>query len=98
MSRRRVRSAEYRRRRQKRHSGRHYFIDQPISCDDCTAGLPHSAPCTEGSRITEYRRGQVVGLEIIPAGWSDEDDCLDRTESDHRLEVSIERGNQRVQA
>jgi hypothetical protein len=53
MSRRRVRSAAYRARRQARHAGRHTVIDEP---------LPDG-----GSKITEYRRGLVVAFEIIPA-------------------------------
>jgi hypothetical protein len=52
MSRRRVRSAEYRARRQRRHAGRHYFIDEP---------LPDG-----GSKVTEYRRKQVVSVDIDP--------------------------------
>jgi hypothetical protein len=72
MSRRRVRSVDYRLRRMKRHAGRHYFIDEPVmamlpnqyhpgdrcSCRDC---LPHV-----GSRVTEYRRGVVVSVDIDP--------------------------------
>jgi hypothetical protein len=66
MNRRRVRSTAYRIRRQKRHAGRHVFIDEPLECSDCVAGLPHSGPCVSGSRVTEYRRGQVVSVDIDP--------------------------------
>jgi hypothetical protein len=55
MSRRRVRSAEYRARRQKRHATRHYVIEE---------SLPE--PYLAGSRVTEYRRGVVVGVDIDP--------------------------------
>lgn len=60
MSRRRVRSLEYRARRQQRHAGRHVFIDAPMS------GAGTQDDPFVGSRITEYRRGVVVGLEIDP--------------------------------
>ena len=63
MSRRqRVRSPEYRVRRQKRHATRHYVIDEPLS------GAGTEQDPFVGSRITEYRRGVVVGLQIIPPG------------------------------
>lgn len=71
MSRRRIRSAAYRARRQQRHATRHYFSDEPTECSDCVAGLPHSGPCTAGSRVTEYRRGLIVSVNIDP-GVSDE--------------------------
>jgi hypothetical protein len=51
-SRRRVRSAAYRARRQQRHAGRHYFIDEPL--------------LNGGSRVIEYRRGRVVSVDIDP--------------------------------
>lgn len=73
MSRSRIRSEAYRARRKLRHATRHYFIDEPLECPDCVAGLPHSGACVAGSRITEYRRGVVVGLEIIPT--FDDDLC-----------------------
>lgn len=66
MSRRRVRSAAYRARRQARHAGRHHLIDELLECPDCVAGLPHSAPCVVGSRVTEYRRGVIIGVDIDP--------------------------------
>lgn len=63
MSRRqRVRSPQYRARRQKRHAFRHYVIDEPLS------GTGTQEDPFLGSRITEYRRGVAVGLEIIPPG------------------------------
>ena len=62
MSRRRVRPIAYRVRRQKRHATRHYVIDEPM------AGAGTELDPFVGSRITEYRRGVVVGLEIIPPG------------------------------
>lgn len=63
MSRRqRVRTPAYRARRKVRQATRHYFIDEPIS------GAGTETDPFIGSRITEYRRGQVVGLEIIPGG------------------------------
>jgi len=51
VSRRRIRSAAYRARRQTRHAGRHYFIDEPYLA---------------GSRVTEYRRGVIVSVDIDP--------------------------------
>lgn len=52
MSRRRIRSAEYRARRLKRHVERHVFIDEP---------LPEGGSC-----LTEYRRGVIVSVDIDP--------------------------------
>jgi hypothetical protein len=52
VSRRRVRSAAYRARRQQRQAGRHYYVDEP---------LPDG-----GSRVTEYRRGVAVSVDIDP--------------------------------
>jgi hypothetical protein len=52
--RRRIRSPEYRARRQVRQATRHYFIDEP---------LPGA-----GSRITEYRRDRIVSIDIDPGG------------------------------
>jgi len=49
---RRVRSAAYRARRQKRHAGRHIFIDEPLP-----AG---------GYWVAEYRRGRIVSVDIDP--------------------------------
>jgi len=60
MSSRRVRSAAYRTRRQKRHFGRHYFIDEPLR----GGGEPDAY--LAGSRVTEYRRGRVVSVDIDP--------------------------------
>ena len=60
MSRRRVRSAAYRARRQKRHATRHYVIDEPMS------GTGTESDPFIGHRITEYRRGVVVGVDIDP--------------------------------
>jgi hypothetical protein len=45
----------YRARRQKRHAGRHYFIDEQLP-----------APYLYGSRVTEYRRGVIVSVDIDP--------------------------------
>lgn len=50
--RRRQRSAMYRTRRVRRHAGRHAFIDTPLPLG--------------GSKITEYRRGLVVSVDINP--------------------------------
>ncbi len=61
MSRRRVRSAAYRVRRQKRHAGRHHFIDEPWA-----PGGGEPDPYLAGSRVTEYRRGRVVSVDIDP--------------------------------
>lgn len=41
-------------------------MDEPLECPDCVAGLPHSGPCVTGSRVTEYRRGVIVGVDIDP--------------------------------
>lgn len=60
MSRRRIRSEAYRALRKPRHSTRHYFIDEPVS----GSGTEHDPFI--GSRITEYRRGVVVGVDINP--------------------------------
>lgn len=60
MSRRRVRGSAYRRRRQARHAGRHVFIDEPLP------GGGEPEPYLAGSRVTEYRRGVVVGVDIDP--------------------------------
>lgn len=60
MSRRRVRSTPYRIRRLQRHAGRHYFIDEPLP----SGGEP--SPYLAGSRVTEYRRGRVVSVDIDP--------------------------------
>lgn len=90
MSRRRLRSASYRARRLQRHATRHVVIDEPME--------------SGGSRITEYRRGVAVGLEIIP-GSQDLDDAhleldhrLTSDESAHNTEVSAERGNSQESA
>ncbi len=64
MSRRRVRSASYRVRRQKRHANRHYFIDEPFDADYPENLEPN--PYLEGARVTEYRRGRVVSIDIDP--------------------------------
>lgn len=60
MSRRRVRSAAYRARRQTRHAGRHYFIEEPLP------GGGEPEPYLAGSRVTEYRRGVIVSVDIDP--------------------------------
>jgi ribosomal protein L21E len=60
MSRRRIRSAAYRARRKLRHATRHYVIDEPMS------GSGTENDPFVGSRITEYRRGQVVSVDIDP--------------------------------
>jgi hypothetical protein len=60
MIRRRVRSAAYRGRRQQRHAGRHYFIDEPLP------GGGEPEPYLAGARVTEYRRGRVVSVDIDP--------------------------------
>jgi hypothetical protein len=67
VSRRRIRSAAYRARRKLRHATRHYVVDEPMS------GSGTESDPFVGSRITEYRRGQVVGLEIIPPGAGDDE-------------------------
>jgi hypothetical protein len=60
MSRRRIRSAAYRARRQTRHAGRHYFIDEPLP------GGGEPGPYLAGSRVTEYRRGRIVSVDFDP--------------------------------
>jgi hypothetical protein len=57
---RRVRSAAYRARRQKRHFGRHYFIDEPLP------GGGEPEPYLAGWRVTEYRHGHIVSVDINP--------------------------------
>lgn len=65
MSRRRIRSVEYRARRQTLHAGRHYFIDEPLP------GGGEPAPYLAGSRVTEYRRGVIVSVDIDPGAHAD---------------------------
>jgi hypothetical protein len=65
VSRRRVRSAAYRARRQQRHAGRHYFVDELLP------GGGEPDPYLAGAQATEYRRGVAVSVDTNFVGISD---------------------------
>jgi hypothetical protein len=77
VSRRRVRSAAYRARRQARHAGRHYFIDEPAP----DRGEPEAY--LRGARVTEYRRGRIVSADIEP-GDDHQERCAERADLDRQ--------------
>lgn len=60
MSRRRVRSVEYRQRRQKRHATRHYFVDEPLGCCPDDPGVLDSTEADHAIEVSVERGNQSV--------------------------------------